>query len=113
MSEATTSPEITLTERAAEHVRERMADRAVLGLRLGVKTSGCSGFGYVVDYAEEVDEDDCVIEQHGIKVVISEKHLPFLQGTEVDYVQDGLNRRFDFRNPNVRDMCGCGESFTV
>lgn len=105
---------ITLTERAADHVRRHLAGHeACVGLRLGVRTSGCSGFAYTVDYAETVDDEDTVIEQHGVKVVVSRKHLPFLEGTEVDFVRDGLNRRFDFRNPNVKDLCGCGESFSV
>lgn len=106
---------ISITEQAAEHIRARIQteEQDAIGLRLAVKASGCSGFGYVVDYADRVEDNDEVFEQHGVKVVVSAKHLPFLEGTVVDYIQDGLNRRFDFRNPNVQDVCGCGESFTV
>lgn len=105
---------IQLTEAAARHVKAN-AEREGRdhSLRVGVRTSGCSGFMYIVDYADEVGESDLVYEQHGVRVVVSRKSLPFLEGMEVDFVRDGLNQRFDFRNPNVRDMCGCGESFTV
>lgn len=105
---------IQLTEAAARHVKthaEREGhDHSV---RLGVRTSGCSGFMYTVDYAQDVNDNDVTFEQHGIRIVISRKSLPFLEGTQVDFVREGLNQRFDFRNPNVKDMCGCGESFTV
>ncbi len=107
---------ITLTERAARHVEKMLARPEAAdahGLRLGIKASGCSGFAYVVDYAEEIGEQDIVLESHGVKVVVAQQHRPFLEGTEVDYVRDGINFRFDFRNPNVRDLCGCGESFAV
>ncbi len=104
---------ITITENVAEHVRSHIESRGAAGLRLGVKPSGCSGFGYTVEYAEAVEDDDEVFEQHGVKVVVARRHLPFLEGMEVDYVREGINRRYDFRNPNVRDLCGCGESFTV
>ncbi|ABM62557.1 HesB/IscA family protein [Halorhodospira halophila] len=105
---------VTLTERAARHVEKMLASEdAAQGLRLGIKASGCSGFAYVVDYAQEIGEQDLVVENHGVKVVVAQQHRPFLEGTEVDYVRDGINYRFDFRNPNVRDLCGCGESFAV
>ncbi len=104
---------ITITENVAEHVRSHIENNQAVGLRLGVKPSGCSGFGYTVEYAEAVEEDDAVFDQHGVQVVVARRHLPFLEGMEVDYVRDGINRRYDFRNPNVRDLCGCGESFTV
>lgn len=105
---------IMLTENAAKHVQNLLArNEGAIGLRLGVKASGCSGFGYTVELAEAPDDTDEVFEQHGVKVVISRKNLPFLAGMEVDYVRDGLNRRFDFRNPNVTGSCGCGESFAV
>ncbi|MBK1727357.1 HesB/IscA family protein [Halorhodospira neutriphila] len=106
---------VTLTERAAEHVRRQIAQHpsGAVGLRLGIKASGCSGFRYVVDYAEQVGEEDLVVEAHGVQVVVARRHVPFLEGTEVDFVRDGLNQRFDFRNPNARDLCGCGESFAV
>ncbi len=105
---------IRLTQAAAKHVRNTMAKRqSMFGLRLGVKTSGCSGLAYTVDYAESPEAEDEVYEQDGIKVVVDRKSLPFLTGMEVDYVRDGLNQRFEFRNPNVTGSCGCGESFSV
>lgn len=105
---------IQLTEAAARHVKiHAEKEGRTRSLRLGVRTSGCSGFMYTVDFADAVDDNDLVFEQHGVQVVVSRKSLPFLEGMEVDYIQEGLNQRFDFRNPNVKDMCGCGESFTV
>lgn len=108
------SMSIQLTERAAAHIRDAIARHGSgVGLRLGVKTSGCSGFMYTVDYAEDVGSDDMLVEQHGVAVVIDRQSLPFLEGMEVDFVQEGLNQRFSFRNPNVTAECGCGESFAV
>lgn len=105
---------IQLTEAAARHVKTRAEKEGrAQSLRLGVRTSGCSGFMYTVDFAEDVGDSDLVYEQHGVQLVVSRKSLPFIDGMEVDYIQEGLNQRFDFRNPNVKDMCGCGESFTV
>lgn len=105
---------ILLTQQAADHVQALLAknERAV-GLRLGVKSSGCSGLSYTVDLADALDERDEVFEQRGVKLVIERKNLPLLEGLELDYVREGLNRRFDFRNPNVKGTCGCGESFAV
>ena len=105
---------VTMTESAATQVRSHLDRRgAGLGLRLGVKKTGCSGLAYVIDYADEVGEDDVVFEDQGVKVVISRDHLPYLDGTELDYAREGLNEAFRFRNPNVKDECGCGESFNV
>ncbi len=106
---------IVLTENAANHVKAYASKHghAATRLRLGVRTSGCSGLAYTVDYAGEVHEGDAVFEQHGVSVVVDRKSLPFLEGMEVDFVREGLNQRFDFRNPNVKDACGCGESFSV
>ncbi len=105
---------IELTERAAEHIRRSITGReGSEGLRLGVRTSGCSGFMYTVDYADEVSEDDSVFEAHGAKVVIDRKSMPFLDGLEVDFVREGINDEFKFRNPNATGDCGCGESFSV
>lgn len=105
---------LSLTEKAATHVRAMLAKRAgAQALRVGIKPSGCSGFGYVVDYADRVDETDAVFEQHGVKVVVDRKSLPFLNDIEIDFVREGLNQRFDFRNPNAKATCGCGESFAV
>lgn len=105
---------ITLTESAARRVRAYLEKRdGALGLRLGVKKSGCSGFSYQVDYAETVCPDDLVFEDHGVKVVVNREQMPYLDGTEVDFVRQGLNEAFRFRNPNIKEECGCGESFTV
>ena len=85
-----------------------------IGLRLGTRKSGCTGFAYVVDYADEVTDDDVVFESHGVKVVVDKQSLPNLDGTEVDYMKtNAINEGFEFRNPNIKDMCGCGESFSV
>ena len=105
---------IQLTERAADHIRDALARHGTgMGLRLGVRTSGCSGFMYTVDYADALGEDDMLVEQHGVSVVIDRKSLPFLEGMEVDFIREGLNERFSFRNPNVTAERGCGESFSV
>ncbi len=105
---------IQLTVRAADHIRDALTRHGSgMGLRLGVRTSGCSGFMYTVDYADAVGDDDTLVEQHGVSVVIDRKSLPFLEGMEVDFVREGLNEHFSFRNPNVTAECGCGESFSV
>lgn len=105
---------IQLTESAAERVRSFILARGRgIGLRLGVKKTGCSGFAYVVNYAESVGNDDTVFEDRGIKVVVDSESLPLVDGTVVDFVRQGLNEAFRFRNPNVKGECGCGESFTV
>ncbi len=106
---------VELTENAASRVNAMLARRGGgLGLRLGTRASGCSGFEYVVDYADEVRDEDEVFESHGVKVVIDRGSLPYLNGTTVDYVRrDALNEGFEFDNPNVKNTCGCGESFTV
>jgi iron-sulfur cluster assembly protein len=105
---------ISLTESAAERVRSRLQSRGRgLGLRVGVKASGCSGFSYVIDYADEVRPDDLVFESAGVKVFVDPESLPNIAGTRIDFVRQGLNESFRFENPNVRGECGCGESFTV
>ena len=105
---------ISLTASAAERVRSHLARRGSgLGLRLAIKSSGCSGFSYVVDYADEARPDDLVFDSHGIKVFVDPASLPAIDGTQVDFVRQGLNESFRFDNPNVRGECGCGESFTV
>jgi len=105
---------ITLTAAAADRVRSFMEKRGKgVGLRLGVKTTGCSGMAYVMEYADQVEEDDVVFEDQGVKVLINPKSLVYLDGTELDYAKEGLNEGFQFNNPNVKDSCGCGESFTV
>ena len=105
---------ITLTETAAARVRAFLTRRGKgEGLRLGIKTVGCSGKAYVIDYADAIDPRDHIFECRGIKVVVDEGSLPFLDGTEVDFTRDGMNERFTFNNPNVKGQCGCGESFSV
>ena len=105
---------ITLTEAAARHVSRYLARRGKgLGVRLGVKTTGCSGLAYKLEYVDEVAPEDALFEQHGVKLMIGPKNLGFIDGTELDYVREGLNEGFRFNNPNERDRCGCGESFRV
>ena len=105
---------ITLTEAAADRVREFIDKRGSgVGLRLAVKTTGCSGMAYVMEFADQVEDDDVVFEHLGVKVLINPKSLVYLDGTELDYAKEGLNEGFKFNNPNVMDMCGCGESFNV
>ena len=105
---------ITLTESAANHVLKFMEGRGTgLGIRLGVRTSGCSGMAYVLEFADESEADDVVFEDHGVKVLVDPKSMLYLDGTELDYTREGLNEGFKFNNPNVKDACGCGESFNV
>lgn len=105
---------ITLTEAAAQHVRKFLDNRGRgVGLRLGVRTSGCSGMAYVLEFADQVEDADQVFESHGVKVVVDPKSMAYLDGTELDYAREGLNEGFKFNNPNVKDQCGCGESFNV
>ena len=105
---------ITLTEAAADRVNSFLANRGKgVGLRLGVKTTGCSGLAYIIEFADEIQPEDKVFEDRGVKVIIDPKSLLYLDGTELDYKKEGLNEGFEFNNPNVKDMCGCGESFTV
>ncbi|HEX9803592.1 MAG TPA: iron-sulfur cluster assembly protein IscA [Gammaproteobacteria bacterium] len=105
---------ITLTESAADRVRNFLANRGKgAGLRLGVRTSGCSGMAYVLEFADEINADDQVFESNGVKVIVDTKSLVYLEGTEVDFAREGLNEGFKFNNPNVKDACGCGESFNV
>jgi iron-sulfur cluster assembly protein len=105
---------ITLTQSAADRISGFLGNRGKgVGLRLGVKTSGCSGMAYVIEFADEVGADDEVFEDKGVKVLVDPKSLIYLDGTELDYGKEGLNEGFKFNNPNVKDNCGCGESFTV
>ncbi|WP_374511260.1 iron-sulfur cluster assembly protein IscA [Niveibacterium sp.] len=105
---------VTLSESAAKHVANFLARRGKgVGVRLGVKTSGCSGMAYKLEYADEADAADVVFESHGVKVLVDPKSLPYIDGTELDFVREGLNEGFKFNNPNVKDQCGCGESFNV
>ncbi len=105
---------ISLTDAAADRVRTFLANRGKgLGLRLGVKTTGCSGLAYVLEFVDELQEGDEVFEHNDVKVIIDAKSLVYLDGTELDFVKNGLNEGFEFKNPNQKDECGCGESFTV
>jgi iron-sulfur cluster assembly protein len=105
---------VTLTEKAANHVQSFLAKRGRgVGLRLGVRTSGCSGLAYKLEFADSVEPQDVQFESHGVRLVIDPKSLPYIDGTELDYAREGLNEGFKFRNPNVKDECGCGESFNV
>jgi iron-sulfur cluster assembly protein len=105
---------IQLTDIAATRVQNFIDNRGKgIGLRLGVKTTGCSGMAYVIEFVDELRDGDSVFESKGVKVVVDPKSLIFLDGTEVDFAKEGLNEGFQFKNPNAKDACGCGESFTV
>jgi len=105
---------VSLTQSAADRVRSFLESRGSgVGLRLGVKKTGCSGFAYVVNYADEVGAADVVFEDRGVRVIVDADSLRYVDGTEIDFVRQGLNEAFKFRNPNVRGECGCGESFNV
>ena len=105
---------ISLTERAAEHIRRHLENQdGGVGFRIGVKRTGCSGLAYVVNVADEVAANDVVFDSAGIRLVVDSEALEFIDGTEVDYVRNGLNEAFSFKNPNAAGECGCGESFNV
>ncbi len=105
---------IRLTENAARRIRDQLTKRGKgIGLRLGVKVAGCSGYSYVIDYADAIEQDDVIFEDHGVKVVVSKEDLDYLEGLELDYRREGLNEAFQFNNPKAKGTCGCGESFTV
>ena len=105
---------VTLTEKAATHVQNFLAKRGKgVALRLGVRTTGCSGMAYKLEFADAANPEDLQFESHGVKVVIDPKSLPYLDGTQLDFAREGLNEGFKFNNPNVKDECGCGESFNV
>ncbi|MDH5649875.1 MAG: iron-sulfur cluster assembly protein IscA [Gammaproteobacteria bacterium] len=105
---------ITLTENAANRIRDFLGKRGKGdGIRLGVKTTGCSGLAYVLEFADGAESTDEIYESHGVKVYVDPKSLVYIDGTELDYGKEGLNEGFKFNNPNVKDECGCGESFTI
>ncbi|MCW2475629.1 MULTISPECIES: iron-sulfur cluster assembly protein IscA [unclassified Symbiopectobacterium] len=105
---------ISLSDSAAQRVSAFMVNRGKgVGLRLGVRTSGCSGMAYVLEFVDDLNDDDVVFEDKGVKVIIDGKSLVYLDGTQLDFVKEGLNEGFKFNNPNVNGECGCGESFTV
>ena len=105
---------VTLTDRAAQHVQRYIEKRGKgVGVRLGVKTTGCSGLAYKLEFADDVQPEDQQFESNGVRVLIDPKSLAYLDGTELDFVREGLNEGFKFNNPNEKDRCGCGESFNV
>ena len=105
---------ISLTNSAADRVRSYLEKRGSgVGLRLGVTETGCSGYSYIINYADEIEDSDVVFEDKGVTVVVKPDALALIDGTEVDFVKNGLNEAFSFRNPNISGECGCGESFTV
>ena len=105
---------LTLTQTAAKHIQKSLDSRGKgIGLRLGVKTTGCSGMAYVMEFVDKLDDQDQVFESKDIKLIIDPKSMIYIDGTELDFAREGLNEGFKFNNPNVKDECGCGESFTV
>ena len=104
---------INLTKRAAEHIRNYLSGNTGIGLRVGVKPTGCSGYQYIIEPAEKISDHDQVFESLGIKVITDNESMKYLAGTELDYIKDGLNYGFRFNNPNVQETCGCGESFSI
>ena len=105
---------ISLTERAAARVRNFMKNRGKgVGLRIGVKTSGCSGMAYSLEFADELEASDLSFDSHGVTLLVDPKSLPYIDGMQLDYAKEGLNEGFKFNNPNVKNTCGCGESFSV
>lgn len=105
---------ISITETAAKHVADQLADRGHgLGIRVGVKTTGCSGMAYVLEFVDRLDVGDRVFEDQGVKIIVDPKSLAYIDGTEMDFVKQGVNEGFEFKNPNAKGECGCGESFSV
>ena len=105
---------VTVTQAAADRINDFLASRGKgVGLRLGVKTTGCSGMAYVLEFVDELNPEDEVFEDHGVKVIVDKKSMVYIDGTELDFTKEGLNEGFQFNNPNEKAQCGCGESFTV
>ncbi|HEX5312894.1 iron-sulfur cluster assembly protein IscA [Aquabacterium sp.] len=105
---------VELTEAAVRHITRYLTRRGKgVGIRLGVKTTGCSGLAYKIEFADEIEPEDIVFEQQGVKILVDPKSLPYIDGTQLDFVREGLNEGFKFNNPNERDRCGCGESFRI
>ena len=105
---------ISLTDSAATHVKNYLEKRGKgVGVRLGIKTTGCSGMAYTIEFADQVEDEDQIFEDKGVKVIINPKSMVYLSGTELDFTREGLNEGFKFTNPNEKDRCGCGESFSV
>ena len=104
---------ITLTESAADRIRSFLSKDGGIGIRIGVRKTGCSGFAYVVELTNSVQNDDAVFEDRGVQVVVSPNNLPYLDGMRIDFAKEGLNEGFRYDNPNVKSLCGCGESFGI
>jgi len=105
---------VTVTEQAANHISKYLANRGKgQGLRVGIKTTGCSGMAYVLEFVDNISPEDQIFESRGVKIVVDPKSLAYIDGTELDFVREGINEGFKFNNPNVKNECGCGESFTV
>ena len=105
---------ISLTDSAAQHVKNYLEKRGKgVGVRVGIKTTGCSGMAYTIEFADQVGDEDHVFEDKGVKVIVNPKSMVYLSGTELDFAKEGLNEGFKFTNPNEKDRCGCGESFSV
>ena len=114
LAQASAGMRVSLTEAAARHITRYLSRRGKgVGVRLGVKTTGCSGLAYKIEFADEAAPEDVVFEQQGVKILVDPKSLPYIDGTELDFVREGLNEGFKFNNPNERDRCGCGESFRI
>lgn len=105
---------ISLTESAARHVADQLKSRGSgIGIRVGIKTTGCSGMAYVLEFADKLEVGDQVFEEQGVKIIVDPKSLLYIDGTEMDYIKQGVNEGFEFKNPNAKGECGCGESFSV
>jgi iron-sulfur cluster assembly protein len=105
---------VSLTEKAAFQIKKQLEKRGKgIGLKLGIKKSGCSGYAYTLDYSDAIEAEDSVFEEFGVKVIVQQNDLPFVNGIQLDYRKEGINEAFQFNNPNVTGSCGCGESFTV
>jgi iron-sulfur cluster assembly protein len=105
---------VLLTERAARQIQKQLEKRGQgIGLRLGVKKTGCSGYSYALEYADQLSAGDNIFEDFGVKIIVKADDLPYIKGIELDYRREGINEAFQFNNPNAKAMCGCGESFTV
>ena len=105
---------ISLTQSAAQHVSDQLESRGHgIGIRVGVKTTGCSGMAYVLEFVDKLEVGDSVFEDQGVKIIVDPKSLLYVDGTEMDYVKQGVNEGFEFRNPNAKGECGCGESFSI
>ena len=105
---------ISVTETAAKKIKQNLARRGLgVGIRIGIRTTGCSGLAYVLEYVDRVNDEDTVFESHDVQVIVDAKSLPILGNLDVDYVRQGLNEGFEFNNPNEKDRCGCGESFRI